>query len=148
ELTGFVEILGGRVKTLHPAVHGGLLAVRDDPAHMEELAHRGIKPIDLVAVTLYAFEAATAAGIDLAGALEHIDIGGVTLLRAAAKNFESVIVLSRPSQYEEVLRELEETETVSRETRLRYAREAFARTAAYDAAIAAYLADEPLPQQL
>jgi phosphoribosylaminoimidazolecarboxamide formyltransferase/IMP cyclohydrolase len=148
ELTGFAEILGGRVKTLHPAVHGGLLAVRDDPAHMEELAHHGIKPIDLVAVTLYAFEAATAAGIDLAGALEHIDIGGVTLLRAAAKNFESVIVLSRPSQYEEVLRELEETKTVSRETRLRYAREAFARTAAYDAAIAAYLADEPLPQQL
>jgi phosphoribosylaminoimidazolecarboxamide formyltransferase/IMP cyclohydrolase len=147
-VTGFAEILGGRVKTLHPAVHAGVLAVRDDPAHMAELARQGIYPIDLVAVTLYPFEATIAAGADLAGALEQIDIGGVTLLRAAAKNFEGVVVISRPSQYGPVLRELEETGTVRRETRLRYACEAFAMTSAYDAAIARYLQADRLPQHL
>ena len=137
-VTGFPEILGGRVKTLHPAVFGGLLAVRGDQAHMAELTRHGIRPIDLVAVTLYPFEAAIARGVDLAGALEHIDIGGVTLLRAAAKNFEDVVVLSRPSQYENVLEELRRTRSVSRETRLQLAGEAYARTSGYDAAIARY----------
>ena len=148
EVTGFTEILGGRVKTLHPAVHAGVLAVRDDPTHMAELAYQGIHPIDLVAVTLYPFEATIASGADLAGALEQIDIGGVTLLRAAAKNFEGVVVVSRPSQYEQVLHELEETGTVGRQTRLRYACEAFALTSAYDAAVARYLQGDRLPQHL
>ncbi len=139
DVTGFPEILGGRVKTLHPAIHGGLLAVRGDPAHAAELAQHGIRPIDLVAVTLYPFEAAIASGVDLAGALEQIDVGGVTLLRAAAKNFGDVVVLSRPSQYGEVLDELRRTGTVGRDTRARLAGEAFARTSEYDAAIARYL---------
>jgi len=139
EVTGFPEILGGRVKTLHPAVHGGLLAVRGDPRHAAELTRHGIRPIDLAAVTLYPFEAAVRSETDLAGALEQIDIGGVTLLRAAAKNFDGVVVLSRPSHYEDVLAELRRTGAVSRATRLRLAVEAFARTSAYDAAIASYL---------
>jgi phosphoribosylaminoimidazolecarboxamide formyltransferase / IMP cyclohydrolase len=148
DVTGFAEILGGRVKTLHPAVHAGVLAVRDDPMHTAELARQGIHPIDLVAVTLYPFEATIASGTDMAGALEQIDIGGVALLRAAAKNFEGVVVVSRPSQYEPVLRELEETGTVGRETRLRNACEAFALTSAYDAAIARYLQADRLPRHL
>jgi len=139
EVTGFPEILGGRVKTLHPAVHGGLLAVRGDPRHAAELARHGIRPIDLAAVTLYPFEAAVRSETDLAGALEQIDIGGVTLLRAAAKNFDGVVVVSRPAQYEDVLAELRRTAEVSRATRLRLAVDAFARTSAYDAAIARYL---------
>lgn len=139
DVTGFPEILDGRVKTLHPAVHAGLLAVRGNPAHTVELARHGIRPIDLVAVTLYPFEAAVASGVDLPGALEQIDIGGVALLRAAAKNFADVVVLSRPSQYGEVLDELRRTGAVGRDTRVRLAQEAYARTAGYDAAIARYL---------
>ncbi len=143
EVTGFPEILDGRVKTLHPAVHGGLLAVRDNPVHAAELARHAIRPIDLVAVTLYPFEAALARGAGLRAMLDEIDIGGVTLLRAAAKNFESVAVLSAPAQYGMVLDELRRTGTVSRETRRRLAHEAFARTSGYDAAIARYLAGQP-----
>ena len=153
ELTGFPEILGGRVKTLHPAVHGALLAVRGDPEHMAELVRLGIAPIDLVAVTLYPFEAAVAAGADLTAAVEQIDIGGVTLLRAAAKNFDGVVVLSAPAQYPEVLGEIQRTGGVSRETRFRLAAEAFSRTCGYDAAIARRLeaespAADPVPAHL
>jgi len=148
EVTGFPEILGGRVKTLHPAVHGGLLAVRGDAAHDADLARHGIAPIDLVAVTLYPFEAALARGADPATMIEEIDIGGVTLLRAAAKNFEAVVVLSAPAQYTPVLGELRETGAVRLETRRRLAQEAFARTSGYDAAIARYLGAEPFPQRL
>ncbi len=148
EITGFPEILGGRVKTLHPAVHGGLLAVRGNPAHENELARHHIRPIDLVAVNLYPFEAALAArsqqssGADLPAMIEEIDIGGVTLLRAAAKNFAGVAVLSAPEQYEPVLDELRRTSTVSPKTRLRLAQEAFARTSGYDAAIARYVSGQ------
>jgi phosphoribosylaminoimidazolecarboxamide formyltransferase/IMP cyclohydrolase len=150
EVTGFPELLGGRVKTLHPAVHGALLAVRSNPEHMADLARHGIRPIDLVAVTLYPFEATVAGGVDLAGALEQIDIGGITLLRAAAKNFEDVVVVSQPSQYDEVLGELRRTATIGRETRLRFAGEAFARTSGYDAAITRYLGagEEGFPPHL
>jgi len=148
EVTGFPEILGGRVKTLHPAVHGGLLAVRGDAAHEAELARHGIGPIDLVAVTLYPFEAALARGADAATMIEEIDIGGVTLLRAAAKNFAGVVVLSAPAQYAPVLGELRETGAVGLETRRRLAQDAFARTSGYDAAIARYLGAEPFPQRL
>src|SRR5437764_12138488 len=92
ELTGFPEMLGGRVKTLHPAVHGGILALRDDPGHLEELAEHGLKPIDVVVSNLYPFiEVARDSGTRLSHALENIDIGGQKLLRAAAKNFPSVL---------------------------------------------------------
>ena len=140
EVTGFPEMLGGRVKTLHPAVHAGILAVRGDPRHVADLNRHGIRPIDLVAVTLYPFEATIAGGADLAEALEQIDIGGVTLLRAAAKNFDHVVVVSRPSQYDEVLAGLRSIGTIGRETRARFAREVFARTSGYDAAIERFLA--------
>ena len=145
-LTGFPEILGGRVKTLHPAVHGGLLAVRGDKRHAEELARHGIRPIDLVAVTLYPFEAALARGSAEPALIEEIDIGGVTLLRAAAKNFRDVIVLSDPAQYGSVLAEIRRTGEVALETRRRLAREAFRRTAAYDRAIGGWL-EAPSPAE-
>jgi len=142
-VTGFPEILGGRVKTLHPAVHGALLAVRANEAHMSELERRGIRPIDLVAVTLYPFEAALAHGSDERTLIEEIDIGGVALLRAAAKNFRDVVVLSDPSQYAAILDEIRSARTVTLETRRRLAREAFARTTAYDRAIAGWLGTAP-----
>jgi phosphoribosylaminoimidazolecarboxamide formyltransferase / IMP cyclohydrolase len=138
-VTGFPEILGGRVKTLHPAVHGGLLAVREDARHVAELARHGIQPIDVVAVTLYPFGAALARGSSERTLIEEIDIGGVTLLRAAAKNFRDVVVLSDPAQYGAVLDEIRRTRSVALETRRRLAREAFARTTAYDRAIAGWL---------
>jgi phosphoribosylaminoimidazolecarboxamide formyltransferase/IMP cyclohydrolase len=136
------------VKTLHPAVHGGLLAMRGNAAHDADLARHGIRPIDLVAVSLYPFEAALARGAAPAEMIEEIDIGGVTLLRAAAKNFDGVVVLSDPAHYAPVLAELRETGTVRRDTRRRLAQEAFARTGAYDAAIARYLGGEPFPPRL
>ena len=140
DLTGFPEILGGRVKTLHPAVHAGILARRDDPAHMAELAQHGLHPIDLVVCNLYPFsEAVAQPGITLAEAIEKIDIGGVTLLRAAAKNFASVAVVARPEDYEETLIELENNGSIRLETRRRLATIAFQVTALYDTAIAAYL---------
>lgn len=145
EVTGFPEILGGRVKTLHPAVHGALLALRGDPAHEADLARHGIRTIDLVAVTLYPFEEALARGAGLPAMLEEIDIGGVALLRAAAKNFEGVVVLSAPAQYPAALEEIRRTGTVGREGRLRLAREAFARTSGYDAAIARALSARAAP---
>jgi len=148
EVTGFPEILGGRVKTLHPAVHGGLLAVRGDPEHEAELARLAIRPIDLVAVTLYPFEEALARGADARTMIEEIDIGGVTLLRAAAKNFDGVVVLSSPAQYSAVVEELRATGTVGEATRRLLARDAFARTCGYDAAIARYLGAEAFPQRL
>lgn len=142
EVTGFPELLGGRIKTLHPVVHAGILAVRGDAQHVADLNRHGIRPIDLVAVALYPFEETIAAGAGLAEALEQIDIGGVTLLRAAAKNFAHVVVVSHPSQYEGVLADLRSSGTVGRETRARLAREAFARTSGYDAAIGRFLAGE------
>jgi phosphoribosylaminoimidazolecarboxamide formyltransferase/IMP cyclohydrolase len=143
EVTGFPELLDGRVKTLHPAIHGGILARRDDAAHMAALAARGIGPIDLVAVNLYPFEATVArAGVSFGDGLEQIDIGGVALIRAAAKNHEGVAVLVEPGQYAPVLDELRRHGgRLGGETRRRLALEAFRRTAQYDAAIAAWLRD-------
>lgn len=140
-VTGFPEILGGRVKTLHPLIHGGILA-RRSPAQVQELALHGIEFIDLVAVNLYPFREAVAQGVGLAEAVEQIDIGGPALVRAAAKNFERVTVVVNPGRYEEVLAELKEHGQVSDELRRRLACEAFAHTAQYDAAIAAYLSGE------
>src|SRR5262245_35866470 len=134
-------MLDGRVKTLHPAIHGGILARRDLPAHQEALARHGIGPIDLVAVNLYPFEATVAkADVGFDVAMEQIDVGGPTMIRAAAKNHEGVVVLVDPAQYAPVLGELRRAGgTVSVETRRRLALEAFRRTAQYDAAIAAWL---------
>jgi len=148
ELTGFPEILDGRVKTLHPAVHGGILARRDDPAHLRQLAAHGIARIDLVVVSLYPFEATVARpGVTAAEAVEQIDIGGAALIRAAAKNHESVAVLVDPTQYGPVLQELRTGGgRLGGETRQRLAREAFRRTSRYDAAIAAWLANPTPPR--
>jgi phosphoribosylaminoimidazolecarboxamide formyltransferase / IMP cyclohydrolase len=138
DVTGFPELLGGRVKTLHPAIHGGILADRRDAAHMEELAGHGIEPFDLVVVNLYPFERTVAAGAPPPEVIEQIDIGGPTLVRAAAKNFESVAVVVAPERYEPVLAELRAGGGLSRDTRMGLAAEAFAHVAAYDAAIAAW----------
>lgn len=153
DVTGFPEILGGRVKTLHPAIHGGILARREDEAHMAELAQHGIAPIDIVVCNLYPFSQTVArSDVTLGEALEKIDIGGVTLLRAAAKNYPSVTVVVRPQDYPDVLTELETSGTTSIEVRKRLAARAFQHTALYDSAIADYLrrdSDEALfPEQM
>ncbi|MGI8587257.1 MAG: bifunctional phosphoribosylaminoimidazolecarboxamide formyltransferase/IMP cyclohydrolase [Chloroflexia bacterium] len=139
-LTGFPEILEGRVKTLHPAVYAGLLARRDNPADMAQLAEHGLPMIDLVVVNLYPFrETIAQPGVGEAEALEKIDIGGPSLLRAAAKNFPSVVVLSDPDDYAPLLGEWQATGSVGDETRRRLAARAFQHVAAYDTAIGAYL---------
>lgn len=141
DVTGFPEILDGRVKTLHPAIHAGILARRDVPAHMVKLRELGIAPIDLVAVNLYPFAATIARpGVTLEEAIENIDIGGPTLIRAAAKNHQAVVVVVNPVRYEEVLRELRTEGGISTETASHLAAEAFAHTAQYDSVIANYLA--------
>jgi phosphoribosylaminoimidazolecarboxamide formyltransferase/IMP cyclohydrolase len=131
EVTGSPEMLGGRVKTLHPKIHGGILANRADAGHLADLEANGIEPIDLVVCNLYPFDADPS--------VELIDIGGPTMVRAAAKNHQHVGVLTRPSQYPVVLAELEATGALSDETRHALARAAFAHTAAYDAAIVRWL---------
>jgi phosphoribosylaminoimidazolecarboxamide formyltransferase/IMP cyclohydrolase len=141
QVTGFPEMLDGRVKTLHPKVHGGILARRERPEHVAALEAHGIGPIDLVAVTLYPFEQTVArAGVTLEEAIENIDIGGPSMIRGAAKNHDSVIVITDTGQYMPVLDELRRSQgTVAAATRYRLAFEAFRRTAQYDAAIATYL---------
>ncbi|HMQ29942.1 MAG TPA: bifunctional phosphoribosylaminoimidazolecarboxamide formyltransferase/IMP cyclohydrolase [Chloroflexaceae bacterium] len=147
-VTGFPEILDGRVKTLHPAIHAGLLARRDLPAHMAQLAEHGLGPIDLLVVNLYPFQQTVARpNVALAEAVEQIDIGGVALLRAAAKNFAHVLPLVDPADYPAALAALREGDPAP-ELRRRLAAKTFAHPAAYDAAIATYLADEALPQTL
>jgi phosphoribosylaminoimidazolecarboxamide formyltransferase/IMP cyclohydrolase len=142
DITGFPEILDGRVKTLHPAVHGGLLARRKLPQHMAQLAEHGIKVVDLVAVNLYPFVQTVAReGVSLEEALENIDIGGPTLIRAAAKNFPDVIVLVDPSDYEPVLKMLSAGEVDINE-RKRLAQKAFQHVALYDSAISQYLGQD------
>ena len=139
-LTGFPEMLDGRVKTLHPTVHGALLARRDVPAHMAALAEHGIAPIDLLVVNLYPFEATVAkAGCTLDEAIENIDIGGPAMLRSAAKNWNDVAVLTDAAQYAGVLAELERDGAVARATRFALAVAAFNRVSNYDAAISDYL---------
>jgi phosphoribosylaminoimidazolecarboxamide formyltransferase / IMP cyclohydrolase len=141
QVTGFPEMLDGRVKTLHPKVHGGILAKRDTPAHMQALEAHGIGPIDLVVVALYPFEQTVARpGVTLEEAIENIDIGGPSMIRGAAKNHGGVGVVTDPSQYAPVLEELRKNGgALSAGTRGRLALEAFRRTSQYDAAIAAYL---------
>jgi phosphoribosylaminoimidazolecarboxamide formyltransferase/IMP cyclohydrolase len=150
ELTGFPEMLGGRVKTLHPAVHAGILALRDDPGHLEELAQHGLTPVDLVASNLYPFlEVAKESGARLSVALENIDIGGHTLLRAAAKNFLNVLPVCDPHDYVRVLEELQRGDGASPDTRRRLAARAFQHCAVYDTHVASYLRphDELFPAE-
>lgn len=140
-VTGFPEMLDGRVKTLHPAIHAGILARRDTPAHLATLEAHGILPIDMVVVSLYPFVETLASGADEATVIENIDIGGPTLIRAAAKNSDAVTVLVSPLQYVPILEELRRHGVITPATRRRLAAEAFAATAAYDTAVAAHLAE-------
>ncbi len=142
-LTGFPEMFDGRVKTLHPAIHAGLLARRDRPDDMAALVAHGIAPIDLLVVNLYPFAETAASGASSADCIENIDIGGVALLRAAAKNHDSVTVVSEPADYARVLAAVEAGDgAVGAALRRSFARKAYAATAAYDAAIAEWLARE------
>ncbi|MCC7427437.1 MAG: bifunctional phosphoribosylaminoimidazolecarboxamide formyltransferase/IMP cyclohydrolase [Alphaproteobacteria bacterium] len=149
-VSGFPEIMDGRVKTLVPQVHGGILARRDEPRHLAEMAAHDIRPIDLVCVNLYPFEATVAKGAPFADCIENIDIGGPALIRAAAKNHDFVAVLTDPADYDGVIAELAQGGT-KLATRRRLAAAAYARTAGYDAAIARWFAAEnetPYPPRL
>jgi phosphoribosylaminoimidazolecarboxamide formyltransferase/IMP cyclohydrolase len=140
--TGFPEIMDGRVKTLQPKIHGGLLGRRNDPKHREQMKSLGIEPIDLLVVNLYAFEKTVAKpGCTLEEAIENIDIGGPALLRAAAKNFQDVTVLTDPTDYPKVLEELKSKGMTSKATRFYLAKKVYALTHHYDGAITRYLAD-------
>ena len=152
EVTGFPECLDGRVKTLHPAVHGGILAMREKPEHMKQLETLNIETIDIVAINLYPFkETILKPGVTLEEAIENIDIGGPTMLRSAAKNHKDVVVVCDPSDYRQIIKELKETKTVSYATKYKLALKVFQHTAAYDAMISEYLRkqiDAELPDQL
>ena len=150
EITGFPEILDGRVKTLHPAVHGGILARRNIPSHMEQLTGNNMQTIDLVAVNLYPFvQTISKEGVGLQEALENIDIGGPTMIRAAAKNFPDVIVVIDPADYQDILEKLGQ-EDLPPEERKRLAQKAFQHVAIYDTAISQYLRQdiEDLPDEM
>jgi phosphoribosylaminoimidazolecarboxamide formyltransferase / IMP cyclohydrolase len=142
ELTGFPEMMDGRVKTLHPIVHGGLLGVRDAAEHAKAMAEHGIGGIDLLYVNLYPFEATVAAGGDYAACVENIDIGGPAMIRSAAKNHGYVAVCTDPADMAEVLEQLQATGTTSLALRKTLAARAYARTAAYDAAISTWFAQQ------
>ena len=139
DVTNFPEILNGRAKTMHPKLIGGILALRDKKEHMNELERLGIKTVDMVVCNLYPFERVIRQGVDLKVALEKIDIGGPNLIRAAAKNFENVIVVTNSDRYDQVLEELKKKGDVSIETRLVLAIEAFEETAKYDSMIYKFL---------
>jgi len=141
ELTGFPEMLDGRVKTLHPKVHGGILHRRGNPTHTSAVAEHGIQPIDMVVVNLYAFEKTAAKpGVHFEELIENIDIGGPSMIRSAAKNFQDVAVVTSPADYDAIAEELSSNQgTLSQQTRWRLAQKAFATTAAYDSAIASTL---------
>jgi phosphoribosylaminoimidazolecarboxamide formyltransferase / IMP cyclohydrolase len=146
DYTGFPEILDGRVKTLHPRIHGGILAQRENPAHQLALSSHGIEPIDLVAVNLYPFAQVIARPeVSRDEAFEQIDIGGSTLVRAAAKNFQSVAVVVDPADYSHVIEDIRGIGAVRAERRWHLAQKAFAHTAQYDAVIAAYLSQDQPP---
>ncbi len=141
ELTGFPEMLDGRVKTLHPKVHGGILHRRENPAHRAAVAEHGITPIDMVVVNLYAFEKTAAKpGVAFEELIENIDIGGPSMIRSAAKNFQDVAVVTSPADYSAIAEEMSQSGgELSRATKWRLAQKAFATTAAYDSAIASTL---------
>jgi phosphoribosylaminoimidazolecarboxamide formyltransferase/IMP cyclohydrolase len=140
EITGFPECLDGRVKTLHPKIHAGILAMRGNPDHMRQLKELGVTPIDVVAINLYPFkQTVLKPGVTLEEAIENIDIGGPTMIRAAAKNWQDVAVIVDPEDYGTVLAELREKGEVSKQTKFRLACKVFEHTAAYDALISSYL---------
>lgn len=143
DVTGFPEMMDGRVKTLHPKVHGGLLAKRDNESHMEQANQHDIQMIDMVVVNLYAFTKTVDSGADFATCIENIDIGGPSMLRSAAKNFESVAVVTDPESYNTVLREMRENDgSLTRDTRLTMALRVFETTSSYDGSIAAWLSEQ------
>ncbi len=140
EVTGFPECLDGRVKTLHPSIHAGLLAVRSNQSHIEQLSELGIDTIDMVIVNLYPFKKTIEnQNVSLAEAIENIDIGGPSILRSAAKNFEGVVVLIDPKDYDTVIKEIDETGDVSYDTRFKLCTKAFEHTSYYDSLIAYYM---------
>ena len=150
DVTGFPEICDGRVKTLHPKIHGALLARRDIPEHMKELKDNDIETIDLVCVNLYPFrETIAKPNVTMEDAVEHIDIGGPSMLRSAAKNWESVTVVCNPADYETILSEIKAGGNTTRETRLQLSAKAYTHTAEYDMAISTYMrAQAGLPEKL
>ncbi|MBP5566585.1 MAG: bifunctional phosphoribosylaminoimidazolecarboxamide formyltransferase/IMP cyclohydrolase [Bacteroidales bacterium] len=150
DVTGFPEILDGRVKTLHPKVHGGILARRDLPAHMQTLSEQGIETIDLVCVNLYPFRQTIAKeGVTLEEAIENIDIGGPSMVRSAAKNWRDVSIVCDPADYDMVLEEIRTTGNTSPETRLKLSAKAYTHTAEYDSCIATYMREKAgLPEKL
>ncbi|MCL4159721.1 UNVERIFIED_CONTAM: hypothetical protein GTU68_024282, partial [Idotea baltica] len=142
EVTGFPEMMDGRVKTLHPMVHGGLLALRDNPSHVAAMEQYVINPIDLLVVNLYPFEATVAAGADYATCIENIDIGGPAMIRAAAKNHAFVSVVVDTDDYDALLEDMDANDgATSDEFRRTLAQAAYARTGAYDAAVSNWMAD-------
>ena len=149
KVTGFPEMMDGRVKTLHPKIHGGLLGLRDNPIHAQQAQNMGIGWIDLVAVNLYPFEKTVAKeGVALEDAIENIDIGGPTMIRSAAKNYRFVTVITDPADYNGVLQEIQDKGEVSPETKKRLAAKVFRRTADYDSAIDRYLSDVFLNEKI
>jgi phosphoribosylaminoimidazolecarboxamide formyltransferase / IMP cyclohydrolase len=148
QVTGSPEMLDGRVKTLHPAIHGGILADRRKPEHLDQLAEQGIEPFDLVVVNLYPFRETVASGAGFDDVIEKIDIGGPAMVRAAAKNFESVGVVVDPGRYDDVVEELRREGGLPRETRRALAAAAYAHTAAYDAAVATWFAEQGGAEEL
>src|SRR4029450_10105913 len=140
DVTRFPEILDGRVKTLHPAIHGGILARRDQPGHVASLREHGTPPVEVVVVTLYPFEDKVAKGAPFAEALESVDIGGPTMLRAAAKNFRHCTAVVDPADYALLLGQLDREGGLDAPTRLYFAQKTFRHTARYEAAIAGYFA--------
>lgn len=143
DVTGFPEIMDGRVKTLNPYIHGGILAVRDNPEHVREMKEHKITGIDLVAVNLYPFKATIEKpGVTLAEAIENIDIGGPAMVRAAAKNFKFVTIVTNPGRYDVIAKQVQENGEVDDHTRMVLAQEAFAHTAAYDDMIQNYLKEQ------
>ena len=143
DVTGFPEICDGRVKTLHPKVHGGLLARRDEPSHLQALEENGISFIDLVCVNLYPFrETIAKEGVSMADAIENIDIGGPSMLRSAAKNYNDVTVVCDPADYDTILAEINATGNTTLETRLQLSAKVYTHTAQYDACIATYMREK------
>lgn len=140
DVTGFPEIMDGRVKTLNPKIHGAILAVRSNPEHVKAMEEHNIKPIDLVVVNLYPFkETISKPNVTEAEAIENIDIGGPAMVRASAKNFKDVVIVTYPSRYEGLMKMLKETGDVDAHTRKELAMEAFTHTHEYDGMISAYL---------
>lgn len=148
DVTGFPEILDGRVKTLHPAIHGGIMARRSDESHMNTLKEHNINPIDIVVVNLYPFFAKMNTGLSEAEMIEFIDIGGPSMLRSSAKNFQDVTVITDANDYEQIMNEIESNGSTRLETRKLLAGKVFNLTSAYDAAISSYLLNQDFPHFL